>query len=304
MNNINGWIVLDKSSGISSAKAVSIIKRFLKVKKVGHIGTLDPLASGVLPVAIGEATKTIPYIKNLEKKYEFTISWGQSRTTDDSEGKVIETNSYRPSRDEIECILPKFLGIIEQVPPKFSALKVNGERAYKLARKGLKFSLLKRKIEIKSIHVTSIINKDTACFEVTCGNGTYIRSLARDIAKDLRTLGYLAYLRRIKVGQFSEKNAFPIQKDINEGDKLEVINNIMPVDKVLKSMPEVNIKIDFINRIKNGLSLPIDSLSIQKKLGVEEGKMIKVKHEGMLVSIATIKRGYIIPRRNFNIEKF
>ncbi len=205
-------MILDKPLGISSAKAVAEVKRLLKCKKIGHGGTLDPLASGILPLAIGEATKAFDYIASSTKQYRFTIRFGEERDTDDAEGQVIATTDVFPTREQIEAVLPHFIGAISQTPPGFSALKVDGQRAYKLARAGEVVEMTARTIEVFALVLDAVSLNDQgtvfgATLTVTCGKGTYVRSLARDIGRKVNSLGYVSMLRRTAVGKFNEKQA-------------------------------------------------------------------------------------------------
>ena len=287
-------MVIDKNYGISSAKVVYLVKKTLNIKKVGHIGTLDPLATGVLPLALGEATKTIPYITDLLKIYRFTIKWGEETSTGDSEGEKTKTSLLRPTIVDIERVIKNYTGFVFQEPHKYSAIKINGKRAYELSRRGIDFSLKKRKIEIKSIHVTSINNKDHASFKVTCGSGTYIRSLARDIALDLGTYGHVVSLRRIKVGQFLENNCFSIKNNINKEDCELMNNSLLPIERVLNEIPVVIIKKKDVEKLKRGEPI-IHNLFYEK-----EHETVQVKYRDKLVSLANIRGNYILPRRNFN----
>ncbi len=293
-SKVNGWLIIDKNYGISSAKVVHIVKKSLKLKKVGHIGTLDPLATGVLPLALGEATKTIPYICNLLKIYKFTIKWGEETSTGDTEGDVTKTSSCRPVVADIKRVIKDFIGFIDQEPHKYSAIKVNGKRAYDLSRQGIDFSLKKRKIEIKAIHVTSINSKNHANFEVTCGSGTYVRSLARDIAISLGTYGHVVSLRRLKVGLFSEESALSIKNDINKEDCVLMNNSILPINRVLNEIPVIVVKKNDMEKLKRGEAV------VNKILDENKYKIAQVKYNNNLVSIANIREGHIYPRRNFN----
>lgn len=203
---VNGWVIVDKPEGMSSAHVVAKIKRLFKAKKAGHGGTLDPLATGVLPIALGEATKTLSYVLDGAKAYRFQLKWGEGRTTDDREGEITKISDKRPNANEIKDILPQFIGHIEQIPPSYSALKVNGKRAYTLAREGQSVSLPPRQIVISSLILLES-TPDTATFEVSCSKGTYVRSLARDLASKLGTYAHITQLRRLKAGFFHEKDA-------------------------------------------------------------------------------------------------
>lgn len=204
---IHGWLNLDKPLGLTSTQALGRARRLLGGKKVGHGGTLDPLATGVLPLAFGEATKLIPYILDGDKEYEFSLRWGESRTTDDAEGDVLATSDIRPSEEAIREALPSFFGIQKQKPPAFSAIKVHGERAYDLARAGEEVDLASREVTIHRIDFLKDVDAQTTLLRVSCGKGMYVRSLARDLAQFLGTVGYVSALRRTKVGPFRIENA-------------------------------------------------------------------------------------------------
>jgi tRNA pseudouridine55 synthase len=202
--DIHGWVVLDKPIGMTSTHAVSVVKRLFSAKRVGHAGTLDPLASGALPIALGEATKTVPFVMDGRKLYRFTVRWGEERDTDDAEGRVVARSNQRPSADAIRALLPSFTGCIQQVPPRYSAIKIEGERAYDLARDGEMVELAARPIEIGRLELVNIPDPDHAVLETECGKGTYVRSLARDLGRVLGCFGHISALRRAAVGSFGE----------------------------------------------------------------------------------------------------
>ncbi|MBO6509850.1 MAG: tRNA pseudouridine(55) synthase TruB, partial [Roseibium sp.] len=203
-NTINGWLVLDKPYGITSNEALGKIKRIFSPQKVGHAGTLDPRASGLLPVAFGEATKTVPFVMDGRKVYRFEVTWGAETSTDDTEGEVVATSDIRPQHDKIRAVLGEFVGTIMQVPPKFSAIKVGGERAYNLARDGEEVELEARPIDVHRLDLVDCPDQDRAVFEAECGKGTYVRALARDLGQRLGTRGHVTELRRLLVGPFGE----------------------------------------------------------------------------------------------------
>lgn len=210
---VNGWLNLDKPTGMSSAKAVTQIKRIFGIKKAGHLGTLDPLASGVLPIALGEATKTIPYLSCNLKAYNFTIKWGKQTTTDDLDGDIIRTSTIKPEYNQINCAIKDFIGEITQTPPQFSAVKIKGARAYKLARSGQKVNIKPRQVKI---HELKLIFLDTinniADFSMICGSGVYVRSIARDLGIELNCFGHITKLRRTMVGDFRENESVTIEQ--------------------------------------------------------------------------------------------
>ena len=207
---VDGWLVLDKPVGMTSTHAVSRLKRIFNAKKAGHAGTLDPLASGILPVAFGEATKTVPFVQDGKKAYRFTVKWGVETDTDDTEGKPARESATRPTREAVLAALPRFTGTIMQVPPAFSAIKVDGERAYDLARDGETVELSARPIEIHALDLVSF-NPEEAVLEARCGKGTYVRAIARDLGRDLGCLGHVTALRRTRVGPFLEADAVDLQ---------------------------------------------------------------------------------------------
>ncbi|QDZ01275.1 tRNA pseudouridine(55) synthase TruB [Nitratireductor mangrovi] len=200
---VSGWLVLDKPVGMGSTEAVSKVKWLFKADKAGHAGTLDPLASGMLPIALGEATKTVPYVMDGAKVYRFTVAWGAERTTDDLEGEVTATSDKRPTEAEIRALLPRYTGIIMQVPPQFSAVKIAGERAYDIARDGEAVVIPPREVEIGRLELVGRPDDASAVFEIECGKGTYVRSLARDMGRDIGCYGHIADLRRVEVDPFT-----------------------------------------------------------------------------------------------------
>ena len=248
---ITGWVILDKPLGLSSAAAVGIVRRLFDAAKAGHGGTLDPLATGVLPIALGEATKTMSMVLEGDKAYRFTLTFGESRNTDDSEGVVTATSPVRPDAAAIQSVIPRFTGAVEQVPPAYSAIKVGGERAYALARAGEAVQLAARTIQIDRLELLSV-DGDTAEFAVDCGKGTYIRSLARDLAQALGSVGYMSALRRTKAGRFAEKAAFSL-------DSLEALRHsarlaeaLLPLSAVLDDIPALAMSDDDAHRLRCG----------------------------------------------------
>jgi tRNA pseudouridine55 synthase len=204
---VHGWLVLDKPAGMTSTQAVGAVRHILRAQKAGHAGTLDPLATGILPIALGEATKTVPYAVDGQKEYRFTVRWGIETDTDDAEGRAVAGSEARPARAAIEALLPSFTGTILQTPPAFSAVKVAGERAYDLARAGEAVALEARPVEIASLALVECPDPDTALFAAECGKGTYVRALARDLGRALGCRGHVIALRRTRVGAFAEADA-------------------------------------------------------------------------------------------------
>jgi len=209
-NPVHGWVILDKPQGLGSTQAVAAVRRIFDAKKAGHAGTLDPMATGILAIALGEATKTVPYAMDADKTYRFTARWGESRDSDDAEGAVTGTSDRRPTQAEIEAVLPRFTGTLTQVPPAYSAIKVAGERAYDLAREGEEVNLEPRQVQVYEARLVSE-EQDQAVFEILCGKGTYVRSWVRDLAQAVGTLGHVTELRRTRLGPFQEKDAVRLE---------------------------------------------------------------------------------------------
>ena len=255
-DKIDGWLVIDKPLGMSSSAVVGKVKWLLKAQKAGHAGTLDPLASGILPIGLGEATKTMPFIVDASKTYEFTMQWGKSTTTDDSEGEFVATSDVLPTKDQIDAILHAFTGAIEQTPPIYSAIKVDGKRSYDLARQGVDVELKSRIVNIQSLSIVSH-DENTAqtTLKVDCGKGTYIRSLARDIALKLGSVAYVIYLRRTRVGPFDENNAISLEKLEDLSHSAPAVDYIGSLMTALDDIPVLAISETEAALIKQGRTL-------------------------------------------------
>ena len=288
---INGWLVIDKPKGLSSARVVGRIKHLLGGVKVGHAGTLDPLATGVLAVALGEATKTVSYVLKGDKDYYFTLKWGEARDTDDAEGKIIKRSSKRPTSAEITDNINKFIGEVWQVPPNFSALKVSGRRAYSLARSDVEFCLPPRLVQITNLKLLQN-DGDTATLYVRCGKGTYIRALARDLAKRLGTVGHVSQLRRTAVGPFNEKVA--ISLDIMETlvHSARLAEQVLPVDTALADIPALELTEYDALRLRSGQTIAVNGTDCET---------IRVTTGKRLVALAKIRTGHLRPLRVFNL---
>lgn len=256
---IDGWLVLDKPEGLSSGAAVARVKRLSGAAKLGHAGTLDPLATGVLPLAFGEATKTVAYLVESEKSYRFTIRWGEERSTGDREGEVAAVSAVRPTPEQIVAALGGFTGEIAQVPPVYSAVKVEGRRAYALARAGASPTLPARRVRINRLALESVDDGDHATFVVDCGKGTYVRSLAADLAAALGTLGHLSALRRLRVGRFTLDEAWTLQRLEALGAGLRSV--LLPVEAALSAVPEMIVSESQCRRLGQGQPLPLDQLA-------------------------------------------
>ena len=256
---LHGWLNLDKPLGMTSFKALSHVKRLLNVSKLGHAGTLDPEASGILPIALGDATRLIEYCQDMDKIYRFTVNWGASTTTDDAAGEIIATQLSRPKKEEILSLLPHFIGNISQTPPRFSALKINGQRAYDLAREGEDFEIKSRLV---TVHHLQLLDHgvDSSVFEVHCGKGTYVRSLARDMGEKLSCLGHIATLRRLKVGNFNEKNAFSLEALEKIVHSSGVYAPLLPLTTVLDDISALAVSESEAQRLRYGQTISTDRL--------------------------------------------
>ena len=240
--DVHGWVCLDKPIGMTSTHAVAVLKRLFNAKRAGHAGTLDPLASGGLPIALGEATKTVPFVMDGRKRYRFTVAWGEERDTDDTEGKVTQTSPDRPSVEAIRALLPQFTGTIEQTPPQYSAIKIQGERAYDLARDGEVVPLAPRPVEIHELTLVEQIDNDKSVFEAECGKGTYVRALARDMGRILGSYGHICALRRTICGPFTEADMIPLADlealcDRAASGEGSLADALLPVETALDDIP-------------------------------------------------------------------
>lgn len=291
-NPVHGWLSFDKPAGLTATRAVNIIQRAFNARKAGHAGTLDPLATGILPIALGEATKVASRAVNQIKIYKFTIKWGEKRDTDDSSGRLLEVNLSRPTESEVRESLLSFIGKIEQIPPAFSAIKVNGKRAYDLARKGTPPTLKPRVVEIYKLALIGFADPNHAELSVTCGKGTYVRSLARDIGDKIGCLGHISALRRLQVGPFEEANAISLDKVAELGHKGHLLETLLPVETVLVDIPALTITESEATRLKFG-----QAIRLPNKL---EGTVYLMENQ-RLVAIARADRGEFKPLRVFNI---
>jgi len=290
---LDGWLVIDKPAGMSSARAVAIVKRETGAARVGHGGTLDPLATGVLPVALGEATKTVRFAMTGTKTYRFTVRFGEARSTDDAEGEVTETSAVRPGRAAIEAALPGFVGDILQVPPAFSALKVQGERAYKAAREGRPPTLAPRPARIDRLTLV-MASDDLAELEVVCGKGVYVRALARDLARALGTVGYVSRLRRTAVGPFGEAQAISLETLGALMHSAALVRHLFPVETVLADIPALVLTADEADRLKHGQA-------IEAAAPAAETRLVRARSDDRLIALAELAAGHLKPVRVFNL---
>ena len=299
---VHGWLVIDKPLNMSSAKVVYYAKNYLNAAKVGHGGTLDPMASGVLPLAFGEATKTLSYAVNKIKKYKFTVKWGEARDTDDLEGNITDISDERPDVYAIQNILKRFVGEVNQVPPSYSAIKINGQRAYKLARTGKDVVLKPRPVFIRDLTLINILSKEEASFQMCCERGVYVRSLARDLARALGTVGCISSLRRTQVGNFSEKDAISLDQLKFLGHKKAAASKLLPVETVLDDIPALVLTEEEAKKVKNGITIPLVQLAKSKQaLKIEVATPFYTICQGKIVALAKIESGKVKPYRVLNL---
>jgi tRNA pseudouridine55 synthase len=298
--SVNGWLILDKPQGVTSTKAVGRVKRLYDASKAGHAGTLDPLATGILPIALGEATKTVPFVVDGTKEYRFTVRFGAETDTDDAEGKVVETSARRPTREEIEAALPQFTGEIVQVPPRFSALKVDGARAYDLAREDEDFELAPRTVTVERLTLVDHPDDDHCVLEAACGKGTYVRALARDLGRALRCLGHVEVLRRTRVGAFSEADTVTMA-DFEEAAASPqgpdaLLGLLRPVETALQHIPALSLSSADAARLRQGRAVLLRG----RDAPIMSGTVYAVSR-GALVALGEVSQGEFRPRRIFNL---
>ncbi len=292
---VDGWVVLDKPLGMGSTQAVAKVRWLYQAEKAGHGGTLDPLASGVLPIALGEATKTVPFVMDGRKEYRFTLRFGEARSTDDGEGEVVATSEVRPSDEAIRAGLPAFIGSVEQVPPAFSALKIGGKRAYDLARAGETVDLKPRRVIIERLELLGRPDADHADFVVTCGKGTYIRSLGRDLARALGTVGHLSFLRRTAAGPFREEAAISLPKLEALGHNSRLLGALAPVATALDDIPALALTEAQANRLRQGQPMHLT------RDAPPSGTLLRAELEGKLVALVRSDGTALKPVRVFNL---
>jgi tRNA pseudouridine55 synthase len=298
-NPVNGWIVLDKPIGLTSTRAVSLVRRLFNAQKAGHAGTLDPLATGILPIALGEATKTVPFAVDGEKAYRFRVRWGGETSTDDAEGEVTATSEQRPAAGDVKAALLSFVGEIMQIPPRFSAIKVDGERAYDLAREGEEVNLAPRPVIIEALTLLEAPDRDTAVFEARCGKGAYVRALARDLGRALGCLGHVIELRRTRVGPFHDGDAVTLAEleaaaEVG-GDALS--HHLKPVEAALGDLPELGVSPADAALLAQGRAVLVRG----RDAPVISGPVYAVCR-GRLVALGEVDQGAIHPTRVFNLD--
>jgi tRNA pseudouridine55 synthase len=299
--DVHGWVVLDKPVSITSTHAVSMVKRLFSAKRCGHAGTLDPLASGALPIALGEATKTVPFVMDGRKLYRFTIRWGEERDTDDAEGRVVSTSKERPLPEAVHALLPSYTGLIQQIPPRYSAIKIEGERAYDLARDGEQVELAARPVEIGRLELVNVPDRDHAVLEAECGKGTYVRSLARDLGRALGCFGHVSALRRAAVGPFTQETMISLEQlealchraASGEGSLADAL---MPVETALDDIPALAVSRADAARLQRGQAVLLRGRDAPNFRGT-----VYVTVSGQLLALAELDRGEIVPKRVFNL---
>ena len=324
-NIVNGWLNIDKPIGMTSTQVIGRVRRVLSPAKIGHAGTLDPLATGVLPIAMGEATKTIPYMQDAFKTYEFTVTWGEQRSTDDDEGTAIHTSEARPSLNEVKAALPAYVGDIRQTPPQFSAVKIDGKRAYDIARAGEVVEIKSRPAYIESLEVIYDDKHDceqdhqqggehdseddahvnTTRMRMVCGKGTYVRSIARDLGQDLGCFGYVSALRRLGVGAFDDNSAIPLDKLSEMPYDAALEYAVLPLESALDDIPALPITQNEAARLKNGQFLSFvsrhDFERIERlELDQNDGEALAV-YEDRPVALIDVNKANIKPIRVFNL---
>ena len=305
---VHGWVVIDKPAGMTSTQVVGAVRRIFDAQKAGHAGTLDPMATGILAIALGEATKTVPFAMDADKVYRFTARWGESRDSDDAEGKVVATSDERPSKSEIEAALPAFTGALSQVPPAYSAIKVQGERAYDLAREGEAVELAPRTVEVYSARLLEVPDPDHAVFEIHCGKGTYVRSWVRDLARALGTVGHVSQLRRTRVGGFTEEMAVPLAKEGSSVHIPAAFEHLRPIATALDGIPALAVTGPDAVRLRSGNPILIRPNQFARIAeGHQEADDLQgltvflQTSEGEPVALAEFASGELRPFRVFNL---
>lgn len=297
-NDIHGWLIIDKPLHSTSAQVVHQVKKKFNKIKVGHAGTLDPLATGVLPLALGEATKSVQYIMAERKKYRFEVTWGASRTTDDLEGDIINFSDQRPKLIEIQHILKDFQGEILQSPPSYSALKIQGKRACDLMRQEKSVTLNPRQVMIYDLKLLSQLSNDRCLFEVDCGKGTYVRALARDMGEKLGCFGYASLIDRLSVGSFEKKQALTLEMLASLDKNILLKEYVKKVQDVLDDIPAVLVSDHEAEDLRKGRTIPVTSLG----LGLEQNQLqLCIDNNHNVVAFVRVKDERLHPERVFNI---
>ncbi|WP_207485117.1 tRNA pseudouridine(55) synthase TruB [Arenibaculum pallidiluteum] len=304
---IHGWLVIDKPLGVTSTQALARARRILDAEKAGHGGTLDPLATGVLPIALGEATKTVAWAMDGAKTYRFRVKWGEETTTEDAEGMVCATSPVRPDEAAIRAAIPAFVGEIEQVPPRYSAIKLDGERAYDLARGGEVFELASRRVRIDALRLVGIPDAEHAEFEVDCGKGTYVRSLARDIGRALGGCAHVVALRRLSVGKFTLESAIPLDDLAAMEQGAAVERHLLPIETALDDIPALALTEQEAQRLRLGQTVALlrrqdrERLDELNQVLTDAGSVALAISGGKPVALVRVEGAEIRPMRVLNI---
>jgi tRNA pseudouridine55 synthase len=296
---VTGWLILDKPLGMTSATAVARVRRLFSAMKAGHAGTLDPLATGLLPIALGEATKTVSLVMDGWKTYRFTVQWGSETTTDDAEGMVTNRSAIRPACEDIIALLPRFIGQIDQVPPSFSAILVAGERAYARARQGRDVALVSRSVTVEALELLET-RPDEADFELRCGKGTYVRAIARDLGRVLGCFGHVTALRRTATGPFTEEDMISLEKleefSHNDAGRKAMMTVIRPLRTALDDIPALALSEAESERLRQGQPVVLRSVGSPR-----EGDIVLVLSNEKPQALAALKDGVLHPKRVFNL---
>jgi tRNA pseudouridine55 synthase len=298
---VSGWVCLDKPYDFGSTQAVGRVRRLFNARKAGHAGTLDPLATGILPIALGEATKTVPFMMDADKAYRFTIEWGRSTATLDREGETTGVSDVRPTREQVEAALPAFIGEIQQVPPAYSAIKVDGERAYDLARAGETVELAARPVTIHSARVSDAPDADHVEIEVECGKGTYVRAIVRDLAAALGAEAHVSALRRTRVGPFGEDRAISLENLDDMSHKAALPEALLPVETALDDIPALAVTEEDAFRLAQGRPIVLVPRQVEQlKARLSGGSRLVSAMDGdRLVALAEMRAGKLNPVRVF-----
>jgi tRNA pseudouridine55 synthase len=300
---VSGWVCLDKPYDLTSTHAVSRVRRTYNAQKAGHAGTLDPLATGILPIALGEATKTVPFMMEADKAYRFTIAWGRTTATWDAEGEVIATSDVRPTLEQVDAALGQFVGEIIQVPPNYSAIKVDGERAYDLAREGVEFELQGRPVTIHALSVMGAPDPDHVELSMECGKGAYVRAVVRDLAEALGACAHVSQLRRTRVGPFDEARAITLEKLEDLGHKAAALEALLPVETALDDIPVLAVTAEDASSLAQGRSLVLVPRQVEAlKARLTGGSRTVSAMEGnRLVALCEMRAGRLNPVRVFQL---
>lgn len=299
---VSGWLNLDKPLNLGSTQAVGRVRRAFNAQKAGHAGTLDPLATGILPIALGEATKTVSFLMDADKAYRFTVAWGVETASFDREGAVTATSDARPTAGYIADALSEFIGEIDQVPPAFSAVKVDGERAYDLARAGVAMDLAPRRVRIFDARLVAAADPDRAVLEIECGKGTYVRALVRDLAARLGVHAHVSELRRTRVGPFDEAGAITLESLESLCDRGAPLEALLPVETALDDIPELAVTTEDAFRLTQGRSIVLLPRQVETlRARLDASRTVSARHGAKIVALCEMRAGRLNPTRVFHL---